>query len=113
MRKPSREFCGLKRNSDSFALATLLYGMLPKLLPIPLPASLSRKTAVTSRKPIGIMLVSPIFNCRGDAVTAVVSFCGTAAGRGAGVVGTTIGVVDAISGRDGDAGCADANTSIR
>jgi len=33
-RKPIREFCGEKRNSEFLALVVLLYGMLPKFVPM-------------------------------------------------------------------------------
>src|SRR5580698_1062053 len=59
MRKPMREFCGLKRNSDSLPLATLLKGMLPKFEPMLEPAFLSRHRAVKSIKPMGTRHVLP------------------------------------------------------
>src|SRR5579871_5341626 len=59
-RKPMREFWGLKRASLTFPLTTLLYGMLPKLEPIPEPPEfLSRHTNVASMNPIGTRQVLP------------------------------------------------------
>ena len=54
-----REFCGLKRNSESLPFTALLYGMLPKLVPMLEPAFLSRHTAVRSMNPIGTRQVLP------------------------------------------------------
>src|ERR1035438_759848 len=103
-RKPMREFCGLKRNSESLAVAALLYGTLPKLDPRLPPAFLSFQSAVRSMKPTGIMVVLPIWICRGDGASAAAAACGaggvkmrggvTAAGAGG-----NIGGVGAISPR--------------
>src|SRR5271157_607368 len=81
-RKPMREFCGLKRNSESLAVAAVLYGMLPKLLPSEPPAFLSFHDPVRSMKPMGWMVVSPTLICRGEEAGA--SAGGAKAGRGAG-----------------------------
>src|ERR1039458_6927555 len=101
-RKPIREFCGLKRNSESLEVAALLYGMLPKLLPRVPPAFLSFQSAVRSMKPTGMMVVSPIFSCSGElagAAAASAACCGGNAGLvgAAGVAegGANIGVVEA------------------
>src|ERR1039457_2404505 len=79
-RNPRREFCGLKRNSESLLVAALLYGTLPKLLPKDPPAFLSFQSAVRSMKPTGMMVVSPIFNCSGEeaAAGAAAAACGSA-----------------------------------
>src|ERR1022692_5119440 len=69
-RNPRREFCGLKRNSESLEVAALLYGTLPKLLPRDPPAFLSFQSAVRSMKPTGMMVVSPIFSCNGEGASA-------------------------------------------
>src|ERR1039458_10517442 len=74
MRKPMREFCGLKRNSESLAVAALLYGMLPKLEPRLPPAFLSFQSAVMSMKPTGMMVTSPILICKGDEASAAAAF---------------------------------------
>src|SRR5579864_3815794 len=66
-RNPMREFCGLKRNSESLPFTVLLYGTLPKLLPILEPVFLSRKTAVISMNPIGMRHVLPRRRNVGDA----------------------------------------------
>src|SRR5271157_1873121 len=99
MRKPMREFCGLKRNSLSLAVAALLYGTLPELLPMTPPAFLSRNSPVISMKPIGMMVVSPILSCSGEAASG----CGNGGvnlGLGAGLAsGISIGVLEARSGR--------------
>src|SRR6266849_8635624 len=58
-RKPIREFCGVKRNSERLPLTVLLNGMLPKLEPMLEPAFLSRQTAVKSINPMGTMHVLP------------------------------------------------------
>src|ERR1035441_9594569 len=78
-RKPIREFCGLKRNSESLEVAAVLYGMLPNLLPRAPPAFLSFQSAVRSMKPTGIMVVSPIFSCTGEEAAA--GAAGGACGR--------------------------------
>src|ERR1017187_2968482 len=101
MRKPMREFCGLKRNSESLAVAALLYGMLPKLVPRLPPAFLSFQSAVMSRKPTGMMVVSPILICKGDGASAAAA-CGAGCvkmrgGATAAGAGGNMGVVEAIS----------------
>src|SRR5579862_5306377 len=59
-RKPIREFCGLKRNSESLPLTVLLYGMFPKFEPMPEPPEfLSRQTVVASKNPMGTRQVLP------------------------------------------------------
>src|ERR1039458_8411712 len=101
-RKPIREFCGLKRNSDSLEVAALLYGTLPKLLPKDPPAFLSFQSAVRSMKPTGMIVVSPIFSCSGELAGAAASTAaccggnaGLVAGAGVGEGGANIGVVEA------------------
>src|ERR1035438_1798086 len=99
-RKPIREFCGLKRNSESLEVAALLYGMLPKLLPRVPPAFLSFQSAVRSMKPTGMMVVSPIFSCSGEeaGAAAAAGACGSS-GLNLGVAaagGGSMGAVDAI-----------------
>src|ERR1039457_5515953 len=99
-RKPIREFCGLKRNSESLEVAALLYGMLPKLLPRVPPAFLSFQSAVRSMKPTGMMVVSPIFSCSGElaGAAAAVAACGNGeptAGAGGAEGGPNSGVVEA------------------
>lgn len=44
--------------------------MLPKLVPIPLPTSVDRKTVVKSIKPRGLKSASPILNDNGDVAIA-------------------------------------------
>src|ERR1035441_2434515 len=100
MRKPMREFCGLKRNSESLAVAALLYGTLPKLLPRLPPAFLSFQSAVRSMNPTGMMVVSPILICRGDEASAAACGAGGVKMRGpatAGGAGGNMGGVDVIS----------------
>src|ERR1035437_2989103 len=102
-RNPMREFCGLKRNSESLDVAALLNGMLPKLLPKDPPAFLSFQDAVRSMKPTGMMVVSPILSCSGDDASAAAA-CGAGglkprAGAGAGGAEGNIGVVEATSPR--------------
>src|ERR1017187_3214470 len=102
MRKPMREFCGLKRNSESLEVAALLYGMLPKLVPRLPPAFLSFQSAVRSMKPTGMMVVSPTLICKGDEVSAAAAGCGEGGvkmrgGAAAGGAGGNMGVVEAIS----------------
>src|ERR1019366_2926058 len=99
-RKPMREFCGLKRNSESLLVAALLYGTLPKLLPRDPPAFLSFQSAVRSMKPTGMMVVSPIFSCSGELASAgdAVAAWGNGeptAGAGVAEGGANIGVVEA------------------
>src|ERR1017187_7716618 len=99
-RKPIREFCGLKRNSESLEVAALLYGMLPKLLPREPPAFLSFQSAVRSMKPTGMMVVSPIFSCSGELTGAASAACcggnaGLVAGAGVAEGGANIGVAEA------------------
>jgi len=60
IRKPKRERCELKRNSEFFAFTVLLYGMLPQLLPTLVPAFLSRQRVSRSRDATGIRQVLPI-----------------------------------------------------
>jgi hypothetical protein len=52
---PMREFCGFGRSSVSRAVGTLLNGIAPKFVPMPLPAVADRKTVVKSRNPIGVI----------------------------------------------------------
>src|ERR1035438_6190383 len=97
-RNPRREFCGLKRNSESLLVAALLYGTLPKLLPKDPPAFLSFQSAVRSMNPTGMMVVSPIFSCSGElagAAVAATACCGGNAGLVAAAGGATIGVAEA------------------
>src|SRR5882724_5900127 len=72
-RKPTREFWGVKRNSDNLPAVTLLNGTLPKLLPVPEPAFLSRQIAVRSMNPTGTRQVSPIWMKAGDLASPVAS----------------------------------------
>src|ERR1019366_10267449 len=65
-RKPSREFCWLKWNSERLPLATLLKGTPPKLEPMLDPAFLSRQNGVRSMNPTGITHVLPICRKAGD-----------------------------------------------
>src|SRR5665213_3974002 len=58
-RKPRREFCSLKWNSERFPLTVLLYGTDPKLDPMLDAAFLSRQKGVRSIKPIGTMQTLP------------------------------------------------------
>src|ERR1051326_7487337 len=94
MRKPRREFCGLKRNSESFACGSvLLYGTLPKLLPRDPPAFLSFHVPVRSINPTGVMATLPIGICRGETGAALAcgtAGCGAALGRGRGAAGSAL-----------------------
>src|ERR1017187_4603543 len=102
MRKPMREFWGLKRNSESLAVAALLYGTLPKLEPRLPPAFLSFQSAVRSMKPTGMMVVSPILICKGAEVSAAAAGgCGEGGGNmpggaAAGGAGGKMGTGEAI-----------------
>src|SRR6516225_3300241 len=80
--------------------------MLPKLLPMLDPASLSRQTAVASMNPTGMIVVSPILSWRGELppLSAATGCCGGAAGKGLeddldGAVGGNMGTEEAISSR--------------
>src|SRR5665213_3594224 len=113
MRKPMREFCGLKRKFERFPLTVLLYGTLPKFVPMLEPAFLSRHTVVRSMKPIGTMQTLPSRRKGGTALASggasqglvgfvdadVGDFCGRAAGSAA--ERGTIAVVLAIWPVDG------------
>src|SRR5580692_4598362 len=116
-----REFCGLNRNSLNLPVAPLLYGTLPKLLPMDPPAFSLLNTAVKSRKPIGWMVASPTLNCRG-AVASPAGTCGSSTrGAGEGGGGGSTGEVEATSPKFGnmwtgvvavsDAGENDATTA--
>src|ERR1017187_5022657 len=108
-----REFCGLKRNSESLEVAALLYGMLPKLVPrLPL-AFLSFQSAVRSMKPTGMMVVSPTLICKGDEASAAATGCGEGGvkmrgGATAAGTGGNMGGVEAISPRPAARGGAAA-----
>src|SRR5580698_4507308 len=102
IRKPKREFCGLKRNSPNLPVAPLLYGTLPKLLPMDPPAFSLFHSAVKSKKPMGWMVASPILSCSG-AEGSPAGTCGSnTRGAGAGGGGGTMGVAEATSPRFGN-----------
>src|SRR5215469_18341908 len=99
-----RLFCGLRRISVRRALGALLYGIDPKFVPMPLPASALRNTPVISIKPTGVMYASPIFSESGEGAAA--SCGGSAYGEVFGVGtagGGSIGVVEATTGIRGTA----------
>src|ERR1700733_6691910 len=87
-RKPIREFCGVKRNSERLPLTVLLYGMLPKLEPMLEPAFLSRQTVVKSINPMGTKHVLPsrINAGAGPSGTASQGLAGGEAGACAGSI---------------------------
>jgi hypothetical protein len=55
MREPMREFWALSRNSVSLPWVVFPNGMLPKLVPSPLPGAVLRQTLVRSMNPTGVM----------------------------------------------------------
>ena len=57
--KLSVDVAALPSKPEVLAVVALLKGMLPKLLPIPEPASTLRQTAVASIKPTGMMVMLP------------------------------------------------------
>src|SRR5579864_4106355 len=112
IRKPTREFCTLKWNSDRLPLGTLLYGTLPKLEPIvPVAAFLSRQKGVKSIKPTGMIQTLPsrrkvgmvLSGSASQGFPAELAALAAACGTGSGVArvvtagkGGRMGLVDAI-----------------
>src|SRR5665213_2202936 len=110
-RKPRRLFWMLNRSSEILPPTVLLYGTLPKLLPIWEFAALSRQTNVASTKPTGAMQTLPSRKYGGTALVSgpasqglpgVVVFCppfnaGDTPDETAGEIDGMIGVVLATS----------------
>src|ERR1022692_1334534 len=108
IRKPIREFCWLKWNSERLPAAELLYGTLPKLEPMLDPAFLSRQKGVKSIKPMGTIQTLPSRKkvgmvLSGSASQGFAAVVAAACGTGSGVPsvvtagkGGRIGTVDAI-----------------
>src|SRR5262252_9469495 len=95
-----REFWALIRNSLLFPFTAVLYGMLPKLVPMPLPGLVDRNRAVKSMKPTGVIEAEPTWSCKGascasDSCAPPATRAGSGSAGGAvtaGVIGIT-GVV--------------------
>src|SRR5579864_1451386 len=130
-RKPIREFCGENRYSEFLPFTVLLYGTLPKFVPMLEPAFLSRQMAVRSIKPIGIIQVLPsrinaglwpsgtasqglLAGAEGFAAAACGAGEGEAMGAGSGAAGGSTGTALATCPRlgSGVAGAAEAAASF-
>src|SRR5580704_2155759 len=111
IRKPRREFCWLKWNSERLPADALLYGTPPKLEPMLDPAFLSRQKGVKSIKPMGTRQTLPSRKKVGTVLSASASqgFWAEPVGFGAAACGTGSGVESVVTaGKGGRMGDVDA-----
>src|SRR5258707_716850 len=97
-RRPIREFCSLSLLSVRFPLVVVEKGMLPKLVPIPVPGFVERFTLVKSAKPMGVMKADPKAHESGAFATTGAGGLGTM-NSGAGPAEDTFAVVFNETGR--------------
>src|ERR1700733_3013585 len=111
IRKPRREFCWLKWNSERLPLATLLNETLPKLEPMLDPAFLSRQKGVKSINPMGTRQTPPSRKKVGTVLSTSASqgFWAEPVGLGGAACGTGSGVPSVVTaGKGGRIGVVEA-----